>query len=468
MDNITNSVEFFPEAYQQVAKDWIIDHKGCALFLNMGAGKTAITLSALMELMYDRLEVRRVLVVAPPRVASVAWPQELEKWRMVRGVRWAVCAQKHPEARRKVLFGESDIVMLPATLLQWAADEMMGADEYPYDMLVIDELSLFKNPQSLRFQALRKVRNRFRRLVGLTGTPSANGYDDLFAQIWLLDGGQRLGSFISRYHARFFTPTYSVGGVGAGWVLRPGAEYEIQERIRDICLYLDTPPRDELPPLFVSDRLIEPGQALRDQYRQLLRDCVMEADGSRIIADNAAILSSKLRQFCSGSIYAEDGSVLHIHDLKAEALRDLVRRDPSPVLVFYEFTHSLDRIRECLAEYRPRELKGKDDIDDWNAGRIRVLLAHPKSAAHGLNLQYGGHRVVFYGLPWSLEDYEQACKRVHRRGQSEPVTVFRLLLKDTIDERVARVLANKGCTQQSLLEALKRELREYDRTEMLA
>ncbi|MCM1555798.1 MAG: DEAD/DEAH box helicase [Bacteroides sp.] len=455
----TNTVDFYPEAYQQAAKSWIIDHKGCALFLNMGAGKTAITIAALADLMYDRLEVGKVLVIAPPRVAAVAWPQELEKWRMARGLNWAVC-QGSPERRRRILFGESNVVLLSSSLVVWAMEEMAYAQRYPFDMLVIDELSLFKNPQSARFLALRKARDRFTRVVGLTGTPTSNGYLDLFAQVWLIDKGQRLGSFVSRYCARYFRPTYSVGGVGAGWVLRPGAEYEIQEKIRDVCLYLDTPAREELPPMFVSDVLIPPGETLRPQYRRLVRDCVMETGGKPLVADNAAILSSKLLQFCSGRVYAEDRSVIHIHDLKIEALRDIVRRDPSPVLVFYQFAHTRDRVIEKLAEFQPRELLSKQDMDDWNAGRVRVLLAHPKSAGHGLNLQYGGHRVVFYGLPWSLEEYAQSCKRVHRRGQTQPVTVYRLLLEGTIDERVAKVIEGKGHTQQDLLAALKRELRE--------
>lgn len=455
-----------PEAYQRVAKDWIIDHPGCALFLGMGAGKTAVTIDALVSLLYDRFEVRRVLVVAPPRVASVAWPDELEKWSMARGVRWTVCTGK-PEDRRRALFGDFDIVLLPVSVLVWAVEEMIFADRYPFDMLVIDELSLFKNPQSARFLALRKIRDRFKRLVGLTGTPTSNGYADLFSQVWLLDGGRRLGSFVSRYYARYFRPSYNVGGIGAGWVLRPGAEYEIQERIRDICLYLETPSADELPPLFVSDVLINAGDTLTRQYRQLLRDCILDVDADRLVADNAAILSSKLLQFCSGRIYAADGSVVPIHDLKIAALLDIVRRDPSPVLVFYEFTHSRDRIMDALRDFAPRELSTREDVEEWNAGRVRVLLAHPKSAGHGLNLQYGGHRVVFYGLPWSLEEYAQSCKRVHRRGQREPVTVFRLLLKDTIDERVAKVLEGKGSTQRDLLQALRRELRDFDRAEML-
>lgn len=466
MDNRPNSVDYYPEVYQQVAKDWIIDHPGCALFLNMGSGKTAITIDALMALMYDRFEVRRVLVVAPPRVASVAWPEELEKWRMAKGVRWGVCSGR-PDRRREVLFGNYDIVILPVSVLVWAVEAMILADDFRFDMLVIDELSLFKNPQSARFLALRKVCDRFKRLVGLTGTPTSNGYADLFSQVWLLDGGKRLGTFVSRYYARFFRPSYNVGGIGAGWVLRPGAEYEIQERIRDICLYLDTPVREELPPLFVSDVVLPVGDALYRQYRQLLRDCILDIDRGVLVADNAAILSSKLLQFCSGRIYAGDGSVVPVHDLKICALLDLVKRDPSPVLVFYEFTHSRDRIMEALREYHPRDLESREDVEDWNAGTVRVLLAHPKSAGHGLNLQYGGHRVVFYGLPWSLEEYAQSCKRVHRRGQTEPVTVYRLLLKDTIDERVAKVLEGKGNTQRDLLMALKREFRDFERTEML-
>ena len=444
-------MKFVPHDYQKRAIEMVEALPSVGLFLDMGLGKTVITMTAINELMYEEFEVSRVLVIAPRRVAEDTWTREHAKWDHLQHLRVSRVLGT-PAQRVRALKADADIYVIGRDNVVWLTETLKA---WPFDMVVIDELSSFKSPQAKRFRALRRVMPQVRRVVGLTGTPSPNGLMDLWAQVYLLDRGERLGRTLGAYRERYFRAGARNGYVVYKWVPRAGAPEKIQAKISDICVsmsaadYLKLPRRiDNVIPVKLSD-------AELDTYKQMERDQLLEMEDSddTVAAFNAAAVMSKLLQIANGSVYTSAGDVLRIHDAKLEALEEIIDTTDSPVLVFYSFRHDLDAIREKVKD--ARMLEGPQDIADWNAGRIRVLLAHPASVGYGLNLQEGGHVIVWYGLTWSLELYQQANARLYRQGQEKPVIIHHLVADGTVDEQVMRALQDKDTGQAALLAALK-------------
>ena len=443
-------MKFVPHDYQKRAIEMVEALPSVGLFLDMGLGKTVITMTAINELMYEEFEVSRVLVIAPRRVAEDTWTREHAKWDHLQHLRVSRVLGT-PAQRVRALKADADIYVIGRDNVVWLTETLKA---WPFDMVVIDELSSFKSPQAKRFRALRRVMPQVRRVVGLTGTPSPNGLMDLWAQVYLLDRGERLGRTLGAYRERYFRAGARNGYVVYKWVPRAGAPEKIQAKISDICVsmsaadYLKLPRRiDNVIPVKLSDAELE-------TYKQMERDQLLELEGDDTVAAfNAAAVMSKLLQIANGSVYTSAGDVLRIHDAKLEALEEIIDTTDSPVLVFYSFRHDLDAIREKVKD--ARMLEGPQDIADWNAGRIRVLLAHPASVGYGLNLQEGGHVIVWYGLTWSLELYQQANARLYRQGQEKPVIIHHLVADGTVDEQVMRALQDKDTGQAALLAALK-------------
>ena len=441
-------MEFIPHEYQKRAIDMTVRLPRIGLLLDMGLGKTVITMTAIQELMYDRFEVSRVLVIAPKRVAEDTWSREHEKWDHLRELsisRVLGTAQQ----RKAALQADADIYVIGRDNVVWLTSQLK---DWPFDMVVIDELSSFKNPQAKRFRALRKVMPRVKRVVGLTGTPSPNGLMDLWAEIYLLDRGERLGRTLGAYREEFFRPGARNGYVVYKWLPRHGAEKQIQKRISDICVsmsaadYLQLPDRiDNVIPVKLNDKEMA-------AYRQMEQEQLLQVEDESVFALSAAAVMTKLLQIANGCVYLQD-SVVRIHTAKAEALEEIMEATAEPVLVFYSFQHDISAIRERIPD--ARMLEGPQDIAAWNAGEIRVLLAHPASVGYGLNLQDGGHVIVWYGLTWSLELYQQANARLHRQGQEKPVIIHHLIAEGTVDEQVMKALKAKDTSQAALLAALK-------------
>ena len=418
-----------------------------------GLGKTVITMTAIEELIYDRFEVQRVLVIAPKRVAEDTWTREAEKWDHLHLTISPVLGSARE--RTAALDRQADLYVIGRDNVIWLIELLQKRrNGWPFDMIVIDELSSFKNPQAKRFRALRKALPCTRRVVGLTGTPSPNGLMDLWAEIYLLDQGERLGRTISWYREEFFRPGMRNGYTVYKWEPRKGAQQQIEKRISDICVsmsaadYLQLPERiDNVIPV----RLTDPEKQLYDQMEsdQLLQ----LGEDETVVALNAAAVMSKLLQIANGSVYMETGEAVRIHERKAEALAEIADTTAEPVLVFYSFRHDLETIRRWIPD--AKTLQGPEDIAAWNRGEIRVLLAHPASVGYGLNLQDGGHVIVWYGLTWSLELYQQANARLHRQGQEKPVIVHHLIAEGTVDEQVMKALQEKDASQAALLAALK-------------
>lgn len=450
-------MKFKPHGYQQAAIEWIYEHPACGLFLDMGLGKTVTTLTALRNIIYDYGDVCRALVIAPKRVAEETWPAELAKWDHLADLTYSLVAGSRKD-RLAALDTGADIDIIGRDNVSWLVDHYGKA--WPYDAIVIDEMSSFKSHQSKRFKALKKVRPLSKRVIGLTGTPAPNSYIDLWPQLYLLDRGARLGKTITIFRDQFC--------IGKRWPsmpvtlyeIRPGAEPEIDKQIGDICIsmsaadYLDMPDRTyiELP-------VTLPAQALA-KYKEMAREAVTELGGEAITAANAAVLSGKLLQLANGFAYQEDGSVKHLHDVKLDALEELIEAaQGQPVLVFYTFKSDLDRIRSRFKD--AKTIEDDDIIARWNAGQVPLLCLHPQSAGHGLNLQQGGSIIAWLGLPWSLEYYQQANARLYRQGQTKPVRIYHIIAKGTIDERVLEVLSGKDKRQADLLEAVKAEVQNY-------
>ena len=418
-----------------------------------GLGKTVITMTAIEELIYDRFEVQRVLVIAPKRVAEDTWTREAEKWDHLHLTISPVLGSARE--RTAALDRQADLYVIGRDNVIWLIELLQKRrNGWPFDMIVIDELSSFKNPQAKRFRALRKALPCTRRVVGLTGTPSPNGLMDLWAEIYLLDQGERLGRTISWYREEYFRPGMRNGYTVYKWEPRKGAQQQIEKRISDICVsmsaadYLQLPERiDNVIPV----RLTDPEKQLYDQMEsdQLLQ----LGEDETVVALNAAAVMSKLLQIANGSVYMETGEAVRIHERKAEALAEIADTTAEPVLVFYSFRHDLETIRRWIPD--AKTLQGPEDIAAWNRGEIRVLLAHPASVGYGLNLQDGGHVIVWYGLTWSLELYQQANARLHRQGQEKPVIVHHLIAEGTVDEQVMKALQEKDASQAALLAALK-------------
>ena len=449
-------MKFVPYPYQEAAIRWVLDRPASGLFLGMGMGKTVVTLTAINELLFDRLEAARVLVIAPLRVARDTWAREAAKWDHLRHLRVSVVLGDAQE-RLAALERPADVYVINRENVPWLCETLF---DWPFDMVVIDELSSFKSVQAKRFKALRKVRGHIRRIVGLTGTPAPNGLIDLWPQIYLLDRGERLGKTVGAYRARYFTPDRANGHIVYSYRLLPGADEAIQARIADVCMSLRKEDYLSLPGQLYETVEITPPPALLKQYRQFERDRIMEAmDGDgEIVALNAAALTGKLLQFANGAIYDDNGNSHLIHNLKLDALGDLIEAaNGEPVLVFYAFKHDRDRIMRRVS---CRELVTSEDIDAWNRKEIPVALAHPASVGHGLNLQEGGHIIIWFGLTWSLELYQQANERLNRPGQTHVCRIYHLVLKGTHDERVLAALERKDTSQRALIDALRGTLEE--------
>jgi SNF2 family DNA or RNA helicase len=450
-------MRFHPHAYQQRAIDHATANPVCGLFLDMGLGKTVVTLTVIARLVYELMEVVRVLVIAPLRVAETVWAQEAAKWDHTRHLR--VSLVLGPERQRKeALRKEADVYVINRENVTWLASRYGSA--FPFDMVVIDELSSFKSPKAMRFKALRQVRPTVSRVMGLTGTPAPNGLIDLWSQMYLLDRGERLEKTVGAYRRKYFSPGRTNGQVVFDYKLRGGSEREIYRRISDICVSMAAEDHLDLPPRIDNVVLVDLPPAERRCYAKMEKVSVLELPEGDISAVNAAALSTKLLQLANGACYGDSGEVLRLHDRKLDALEEIMEEaQGAPVLCFTAFRHDGARVlRRFPGAVR---LDGEDEITAWNAGRVRLLIAHPASAGHGLNLQAGGSIVCWFGLTWSLELYQQANARIHRQGQGRAVIVHHIVLKDSIDEDVMAALSRKAMGQDSLLAAVKARAGRY-------
>ena len=443
-------MKYKPHKYQEFAKKHIVENPFAALFLDMGLGKTVITLTAIKELLYERFEVNKVLVIAPLRVGRDTWPAEIEKWDHLKGLTYSVAIGTQAE-RLAALRKKADIYVINRENVPWLVEK--SGMPFDFDMVVIDELSSFKNYTAKRFKSLMSVRNKVSRIVGLTGTPSSNGLMDLFAEFKVLDYGKRLGWYITRYRDKYFVPDKRSAQQIFTYKLKPGAEKQIYEAISDITISMKAEDYLDMPKCIHRQVKVKLSDRERALYEELKEQMVVSLGGQEIDAKNAAALTNKLLQMANGAVYDEEHAVHHIHDRKLDALEDLIEAaNGKPVLVGYWFKHDLVRIRE---RFDVRELKTSQDFADWNAGKIPVGVIHPASAGHGLNLQYGGCTLIWFGLTWSLELYQQTNARLWRQGQKESVVIHHILTEGTMDEMVMRALHRKDQTQTALIDAVK-------------
>lgn len=447
-------MKYNPHDYQRYAADFIITHPISALLLDMGLGKTSITLTAIYDLLFDSFEVHKVLVVAPLRVARDTWSAEIEKWEHLRELRYSVVVGSEQE-RISALRTPADIYIINRENVQWLVEE--SGIPLDFDMAVIDELSSFKNHQSKRFRAFMKVRPKLKRIVGLTGTPAGNGLMDLFAEFKLLDMGERLGRLIGQYRNAYFQPDKRNGMVIYSYKPLPNAERQIYDKISDITISMKAADHLKMPELVSTEYVVQLSDKEREKYERLKKDLVLSEDNEEVTAANAASLSNKLSQMANGAVYSDDESVIEIHDRKLDALEDIIESmNGRSLLVAYWFKHDLERIRK---RFEIREIKSSRDISEWNSGKIPVALIHPASAGHGLNLQSGGSTLVWFGLTWSLELYQQTNARLWRQGQtSDTVVIQHIIVKGTIDEQIMKALKTKDTTQAALITAVKAEV----------
>lgn len=444
--------------YQWVSTYHIVDNREAGLFLEMGLGKTVSTLTAINILMYQELTVNKVLIIAPKKVAENVWSDEIANWSHVKHLTLSK-VMGTPKQRKMALMRKADIYIISRDNVAWLVGlYQMG---WPFDMIVVDESSSFKNHDSERFKALKTVRPLSNRVVLLTGTPAPNGLIDLWAQLYLLDRGKRLCEWITGYRERWFTLQGGDGHVGGKYKLRPEADKEIYARIGDICISMKSNDYLELPDRVDNIVKIELPDKVQEAYHEFERDLVMQLkDGKEVTAVNAGVLAGKLTQFANGAIYDENKVYHEIHDEKLEMLAELLEAaQGKPVLVFYWFQHDLARILKKIKGCR--QLKTMTDVADWNQGKVPIMLAHPQSAGHGLNLQAGGHLIIWFGLTWSLELYQQACKRLHRQGQVNTCIIHHIVAKNTMDMRIMRAIETKAAGQDALMEAVKAMFSEY-------
>ena len=452
-------MKYSPHDYQEYAIRFLLENPVAAIFLDMGMGKTSIVLTAIMKLMYEHFEVSKVLIIAPLRVARNTWPEEIRKWEHLQGLRYSVVVGTAAE-RQKALAEDADIYIINRENVPWLVAQC--GRSFDFDMVVIDELSSFKSWQSKRFRELMKVRPFVKRIVGLTGTPSSNGLMDLFAEFKLLDMGKRLGRFITQYRTAYFKPDRTNGPVVYSYSLLPDAEGRIYEKISDITISMKATDHLKMPELVSSEHKVYMDEAEREKYRELKDELVLQLHGKEITAANAAALTGKLLQLANGAIYDEDKMVNAFHERKLDALEDLIEAaNGRPVLVAYWFQHDLERIQKRLdalkVEYA--RISSPGSIEMWNRGEFAVGLIHPASAGHGLNLQSGGNILVWFGLTWSLELYQQTVARLWRQGQtSGTVSVIHIVAEGTVDERVLKALESKDQTQAALIDAVKAEI----------
>lgn len=453
--------EFIPHNYQEYCIDRIISDPAIGLFLDMGLGKTAITLTAIKRLKYEYWCVKKVLIIAPKKVAESTWHKEAAKWKQLNGLRFSFVLGT-AEQRRRALDQTADIYMINRENTQWLVD-YYGHD-WPFDMVVIDESSSFKNHQAKRFKSLKLERSRINRIVELTGTPNPRGLMDLWAQVFLLDGGKRLGRTITAYRDAYFVPDKRNRTTIFSYAPKPGATEEIYNRISDICISMKADDYLELPELVYHDIPVVLDAAAQKAYNRLERDTLLQVDDETVVtAGTAAVLRGKLLQLCNGAVYDEEGNVVTIHDCKMEALLETVEQlNGQHAIICYNFKHDKTRLLEALKATRLRVsvYEGKEQEEAWNAGNIDLLLVQPASCGYGLNLQDGGHHIIWFGLNDSLELYQQTNKRLHRQGQAYPVIVHHLLVQGGTDEDVIQSLSGKADVQDSLLEALKVRIRK--------
>lgn len=450
-------MEFKPHPYQQYAIEYIEEHPTAALFLECGLGKTAITLSALQSLMLDSFEVKRCLIVAPLRVARDTWPAEIEKWDHLKGLTFEVAVgdeKTRIAAIKNAMRNNTRIVIINRENVPW----LIANTPWIYDMVVLDELSSFKSSKALRFKALRKIRPRIERIVGLTGTPAPNGYMDLWAQFRILDQGERLGKFITHYREEYFTldPFKKF----ADYEIKPDSAKRINDKISDITVSMQAVEHLKMPELLKQQEIITMSESEYGRYQELKRKKVLQLGDEKVTAKNAASLCGKLSQLANGAIYDEDGKTLEVHERKLDALEDLIEEaNGKPTLVAYWFKHDYERIKKRIPGVR--EIKTSEDIKDWNDKKIKVGLIHPASAGHGLNLQQGGSYMIWFGLTWSLELYEQTNARLWRQGQkSQTVVIKHIIAKGTVDEMIYEALINKHVTQSALMNAVRAQIEE--------
>lgn len=447
-------MNFSPHNYQAYAINYIETHPVAAVLLDMGLGKTVISLTAIADLLFNSFEAHRILVVAPLRVARDTWPVEIAKWEHLQHLTYAVCVGT-PKERRAALLTGADITIINRENLGWLIDS--SGFIFDYDMVVIDELSSFKNHKSKRFQSLMKVRPKVKRIIGLTGTPSSNGLMDLWAEFKLLDFGERLGRFITHYRNNYFIPDKRNGEIIYSYKPMPYAEDAIYRRISDITISMKSTDHLQMPELITSQYEVQLSEEEEKRYEELKADFILELPEGEITAANAASLTGKLSQLANGAIYDDDGNIIEFHDRKLDALEDLIEAaNGKPLLVAYWFKHDLQRIKK---RFDVREIKSSKDITDWNNGDIPVAVIHPASAGHGLNLQAGGSTLIWFGLTWSLELYQQTNARLWRQGQtSGTVVIEHIITKGTIDERILKALSLKEVTQNALIDAVKANL----------
>lgn len=447
-------MRFIPHAYQQYAIQHIETHKEAALFLDMGLGKTVIALSAIWDLAFDFFEVSKVLVVAPLRVARDTWPAEIEKWEHLKYMTYSVVVGTEEE-RRQALLKKALVYIINRENVDWLVSK--SGVPFRFDMVVIDELSSFKSHTSKRFKSLLKVRPQVKRIVGLTGTPSGNGLMDLWAEFRLLDMGKRLGRYISHYREAFFEPDKRNQMMVFSYKPRPGAAKEIYQLIGDMTISMKSLDFLPMPKLIKNEVHVKLSPAERKVYDELRKKMALSIEGKEIDAANAAALSGKLLQMANGAVYDDNHKPIRIHDRKLDALEDLVEAaNGKPILIAYWFKHDLARMKERLSI---REIRSSKDITDWNEGKIPVAAIHPASAGHGLNLQAGGSVLIWFGLTWSLELYQQTNARLWRQGQKHTVIIEHIVTEGTIDEQVMRALQSKNKTQEALIVAVKANLK---------
>ncbi|MET0017151.1 SNF2-related protein [Oscillibacter sp.] len=449
-------MKFVPHPYQRYAIERIIQDPAIGLFQDMGLGKTVETLTAINDLRYNRWQVSRVLIVAPKKVAEATWQNEAQNWDHLNHLR-IIPVLGTANQRMKALYTPGDIWTINRENIPWLVDYYQ--QDWPFDMVVLDESSSFKNPQAKRFKKLKLVRSRVKRIVELTGTPAPNGLEDLFAQVYLLDGGDRLGRTMTSYREQFFTQDYAHPGQQyRTYSPQQGAADSIQRAISDICISMKAEDYLTLPDYIEDIVPVVLDPTAKKAYDKLERDMLLEIDEDTITAGSAAVLTNKLLQLCNGAVYDADRRVTEVHRCKIEAFLEVIEQlHGEHALVFYNFQHDRDRILEALSgsKLRARVYKGPQDENDWNAGEVDILLAHPASCAYGLNLQAGGHHAIWFGLTWSLEQYQQANKRLHRQGQQHPVIAHHLVVQESVDVDVMTALQAKGDTQECLMQALK-------------
>lgn len=445
-------MKYEPHNYQQFATDFILEHPISCLMLDMGLGKTVITLTALWQLALDSFDVSRILVIAPKRVAEDTWPKELSKWEHLSGLDATLVMGTQAE-REAALRQQTFLYIINRENVSW----LVANHPWDFDMVVIDELSSFKSNQAQRFKAMKRVRPLVSRIVGLTGTPAPNSLLDLWPEMYLMDMGRRLGRFIGGFRDRFFTPDKRNREIIYSYKPREGAEEAIYGLISDICISMKAVDYLDMPELIMNR--VEVSMDSREQkiYDDFQRDMVVSLQGEELDAVNAAALSGKLTQMANGAVYGENRKVLHIHDRKLDALEDLMEAaNGKPLLVAYWYEHDLQRIKARFKNARC--IDTIQDIDDWNAGKIPLALIHPASAGHGLNLQEGGCTIVWFGLTWSLELYQQLNARLWRQGQKHTVVIHHIVTKGTHDEDVLRALDNKDTRQSALIDAVRARL----------